>query len=494
MKRILALLLLASLFCSCAACSKSGTQEHSSGEALKTDPAEAETTIPNVDDYPIPQIPAKDYDGAIFHILGLGVGPFFPYREFSYDENSADVINDAVFKRNMTLKEKYNLEIMQEDTAEHSPGLLQFQQAVLAGSNEYQAASFSLYLMMIAAQNAQLVNLAELPYIDTSAPWYYRNIQKSLSIGGQEYLMTSYANMRIYDSSVLMYYNRNVAKELRLTGLEQTALDGKWTWDRFREYCTLYGQDLDSNGMIDERDRVGLIAHNGYILAFFVGMGGCFVEKNEENLPVYIGINEKNEKILSQLLTFLFTEPDSRHGESGKMTGYADQFVENRALFTAGNVYYQRTLLGAGADFGVLPYPKADEDQTDYYVHTHYSMSAALGVPITADDLTMCGSVLSDLIYLSYAYIYPAHVEKTMQYRYAADEAATKVLQMTFDSLTVELSTALNLRCDTTLRQLGARRMTQFVSSFEAIKSVSEETVRKYAENFSGNERTADDA
>ena len=88
------------------------------------------------------------------------------------------------------------------------------------------------------------------------------------------------------------------------------------------------------------------------------------------------------------------------------------------------------------------------------------------------------------MIYLSYEHIYPAHIEKTQQYRYAVDANATKILQLTFSSLCLELSTALNLSIDNTLRALGQRKISTFASYFEATKSADIALIDKFIENF----------
>ncbi len=490
MKRIFSLLLLVILTITVACTANEPPTTEAPGTTAApasetTGVTEAETTIPNVNGYPVPQIQAQDYTGKNFNILGLEKTTDFLYREFVYDDEMGAVINDAIFKRNNIIQNKYGITITQTDTQIHSPGLQMLQTSVLSRIDEYQAAAISTYLMMQEAQNGHLTELSDLPYVDTDAPWFYDTIQKNLSIGGKEYLLANYTNMRIYDSSVLMYYSKNVAEKLELNDFDQLALDGKWTFDKLREYCTMYGRDVNNDGSLTAEDETGLITHNGYILSFFVGMGGEFVKKDAEDIPVYLGIDEKNEKILSDVLTFLFKEPDSRHGESGKMEGFLAQFAEDRALFTAGNIYYQRTLSDNEVSYGVLPYPKFDLSQDRYYVHTHSTHSSVIGVPTTNQNLEMTGKILADLSYLSYEYIYPAHVEKTMQYRYAADETATKLLQMTFDSLVLEMSTALNLKCDSLLRQLGSRRMTGFTSVFDSVKNANLELIRKYVDGFS---------
>ncbi len=100
----------------------------------------------------------------------------------------------------------------------------------------------------------------------------------------------------------------------------------------------------------------------------------------------------------------------------------------------------------------------------------------------------MTTAVLEDMMYLSYQYIYPAHIEKTMQLRFATDENSTKILRTMFDSLRIELSTALDLSCDSLLRTFGQFRTTAFASSFKSSEEKNANSLAKYVAGFTTGE------
>ena len=79
---------------------------------------------------------------------------------------------------------------------------------------------------------------------------------------------------------------------------------------------------------------------------------------------------------------------------------------------------------------------------------------------------------------------YPAHIEKTMQLRFATDENSTEILKIMFDALRIELSTALDLSCDTLLRTFGQMRVTAFASSFKSSNEKNAATLEKYVSGF----------
>ncbi|MBQ3126229.1 MAG: hypothetical protein IJC15_04090, partial [Clostridia bacterium] len=89
-----------------------------------------------------------------------------------------------------------------------------------------------------------------------------------------------------------------------------------------------------------------------------------------------------------------------------------------------------------------------------------------------------------DMMYLSHKIIYPAHIEKAMQMRYSPEEDSTEMLKLLFGSLCIEMSTALNLKIDTQLRNMGTTKAGNFASVFAGIKSSDEKTLETYVATF----------
>ncbi|MBR7185388.1 MAG: extracellular solute-binding protein [Clostridia bacterium] len=442
---------------------------------VETEPAETE--------YPAPQIEAVDYTGKELRILVNEPRAEFNYDEAVYTENSGDVINDAIFKRNTQIMDKYGLKILSTG-ASTGAGLKTFTNAINAGTNDFHFGSIRICDIMSLAASGMMSNIADLNYIDIEAPWYYQTLQDALSIGGEDYLLTGYFNMRIFDSAPGLYYNKDMADKHQIASMEDMVFDGTWTLDKFFEICSQVGNDINQDGIIDETDEVGLTAHPGGILNFVVGADADFVRKNSDDIPVYIGVDEKNEGTLSKILTNLYTAPASLHKEYAKFTSFTGGFNEGRSLFLLNCLYEMPNLAANGTKFGVLPMPKANEAQENYRIHTHSKLGTAIGVPNNNTELEMTTAVLEDMMYLSYKYIYPAHIEKTMQYRYAADSNATEILKIMFNSLCIEMSTALNLTCDSELRKLGNVHSTDIASTYAASAEKNKKTIETYVASF----------
>ncbi len=449
-----------------------------------TAPAVEETTAAPETEYPAPEIPAVDYGGAEFRILvNEPREDMFPYSELDYSEEMGDVVNDAIFKRNAQITEKYKINIATTDVST-GQGKAKFLTSINAGNDDFHIAVIRINDIISLASAGYLADANTLPNIDADAPWYYQQLQDSVSIGGADYALMGYLNMRIFDTAGALFYNKNVVNTFELPDIEQMVFDGKFTLDNFYELCAKVGNDLNQDGKLDETDMLGLTSHPGNLLNYFIGAGGEFVSTNSEGIPVYIGINERNEAILTKVMNIMLTEPAVLHQDSNLYKDYTGAFMADRSLFLSNGIYRIRSLAQEGANFGVLPLPKYDENQENYYIHIGAKLGTAIGIPHNSGSMDMVTAVVEDMMYLSYQYIYPAHIEKTMQLRFATDENSTKIVKLLFNSLSLELSTALDLNCDTLLRTLGSTRSTNVVSAYESSAEKNAKQIETFVNSF----------
>ncbi len=490
----LVLLMCTAVFAACGTPTPSVT-DTTAGTADTTVPVD--TTVPAETEpeetaYPGPVI-EEDLNGKTIRILvsepRTGSGGDFPYSEVYYDSEAGDIINDAIFKRNAQITEKYGVTIEGIDAPNGVNGLHTLERGINAGNDDYHAVTIAIRYLMNAAQRGLLANVSELPYLDPEAPWYYQKIRDQLSIAEAEYLLVGYFNMRAFDTMSFMAYNKPMVERYSLGDLNQLALDGKWTLDAMREMATKVAIDVDNDGKVDGNvDETGIISHSGYILTFFIGMGGTFVDKDAEGLPYYVGLDEKNERLLSTITDFLYSEPASLHALSTdpKLIFESSPFVANRQLFAPMLVYGMRELSEDGADYGILPFPKADELQENYISPIHSGHASGIAIPNNNSDIDSTAAVVAELMHYSYEIIYPAHVQRAMELRYSPEENSTEMLRMLFGTLCVEMSTAMELSVDSQLRTMGGMHLNNFAAVFKSLAKSNTTLVENYVKGFTG--------
>ncbi len=478
----LAILLLLPVLASCATDTPDSTTDTTGASAGTTVPAQEENTEPAETEYPAPVI-NEELSGWTFRALAAEPDDTFAYCELAYTDDVGDVINDAVFRRNAQITERYKVtfEITQVQKNKEKS---MFTNAINAGNDDFHFANLPLKDMMSVAAAGLLADTAELPYLDLDAPWYYERIHDALSIGGREYTLAGYFNMRIFNTLYYVGYNKNVAEKYQIPDLAQIAIDGEWTLDEMYKYSTMVGADLNQDGKLDGEDQFGTHGHSGYVLSFFVGMDGTFVAKDAEDIPVYEGLSERNERLLTRITDMLYDEPACKTGTG--INYEPDPFVMDRQLFDPTLLYAMPGYTTLGVNFGVLPYPKGSVEQEGYRSMIHAGHSSLGGIPNNNTEIDKTAAVVAELMCLSYKIIYPAHIEKMMMLRFAPDEQSSAILHLLFDSLCVEMSTALNMKIDTMLRTLANNYLNNFSSTFAGIRKSDETTLENYIKGFVG--------
>ena len=84
-------------------------------------------------------------------------------------------------------------------------------------------------------------------------------------------------------------------------------------------------------------------------------------------------------------------------------------------------------LRAADMQFGILPFPKYDEDQEDYYAHTYDGLSS-FGIPASAQNPEMCARILDAMAAENKTSVIPAYNEIVLDNRVAQDGDSKEML------------------------------------------------------------------
>ena len=120
LKRILAALLLGCTLIPLAACSSgdTGTADTTAEDTAVNDAAEDTTTAETEPERLYPEVPDTDWEGRTFNVLGRRHDDptrwYYVNAEIFSEGENGETVNDAVFRRNSDIEEKYNVKITQD--------------------------------------------------------------------------------------------------------------------------------------------------------------------------------------------------------------------------------------------------------------------------------------------------------------------------------------------------------------------------------------------
>ncbi len=443
--RIAFLLALLMLLSSLAACSGKTTPDKpaATGTPGDTTAAVPEDTTPA---YVIPdEVPELDFDGEEFRIL-QGTTNNWLYTE----EENGESLNDAVYDRNRRLEERFQVVITEPNSVSTSQFIELALSLVHANDDVYDIVSQPLVNMgndLDSTTFEVLRNVLTLPYIDLDKPWYTKGLRDAI-VDDKLLALTGDITLSYTSGTVVVYFNKTKWVDyLHSTeDLYQIVRDGKWTIDRLMGYSIDLYHDVNGNGKRDEEDFYGFSpVYNASVNAFVYGSDIRRVKIIGDSWATYEVVQDmSNEKLvdLYMKLKNLMTESQG----AAVLVLYEDNsatFMSGNALFTSLSVSAMTTpeMVAMEDDFGVLPIPKWDEDQQEYYTNVDCMVAGIVGVLKTVQNTEKVGAIIEAMSAASYTDVMPVYCESVLELRHARDPESSEMLRMIMDTRVMDWET-----------------------------------------------------
>ena len=382
-----------------------------------------------------------NYGGETFTMLVNGsVGA----PEFFVDEQDGDVVNDAIYDRNARVSERLNVnfKFIEEPGAfnERKTFAQRVSQSVLANDSTYDAvAGYSMAITSLAADN-MLIDLNSTEYIDLAKPWWSQNLMSQSSVNGKLYFASGDISTTLTYMMYAMYFNKDIMAANNIEEPYDLVLDGKWTLDKLLELSTGVYQDLNGDGQkkVDD-DLFGLETYAVYVDPYFYSCGLRTTELDADGVPQISPLfgSEQTQALIEKLVNAFFATNDCVISgfDSKELYKY---FEQNRFMFSAREVQYGVTnLRNADFEYGILPMPKWDEAQEDYYTIASFPYSLYC-IPLDAKDSDMSSAVLEALASESSRLITPAVFEVALKVKYSSDDKMAQMYDIIRASMTYD--------------------------------------------------------
>lgn len=374
------------------------------------------------------------FDGETMSIL-IGSSGATMYAE----EETSDLINDTVYRNNALVSDRFGITLDIQKTGAAATGTGQqeatarFRSLIEAGDSTYHAFTHVQHTgMPQMILEKFFVDWNTIPYITLSEPWWYQNITNDLCFGDKVYVMTG--DYALYINSIdCLVFNKNIFDDLGLEYPYQDVLDGTWTWDKFVDLVKQGARDLNGDGLMKyEDDQWGLVGWQPEILyALLVSSGFSPLEKDADNMPVLNQNVDEAHGIYDKIVD-LFAGRQFAWSETSNYTSQIATFTEGRAMFKDTFLSGIPGLKEVEFDFGILPYPKWEEDAP--YMNRSSNMTAMTYIPVTNANLELTGAVLEEMAYQAYLTLTPAYFDTVLTVKSTRDVESEKMLPIIKDN------------------------------------------------------------
>lgn len=402
--------------------------ENADTPATDTTAPVADTAVETVFD-PFAGLPEMDYEGYKFHML---LRPLERWTKDMYvEESEGDIVDDAIFERNSRVSEEYNVVFTYQHSS-NSNHETDGKTSILADDDAFDLIMAHGCAAFEYANQKLLLNWnVDLPCINLDAPWWDQDARQNLSINNKLYVMTGDISYCAMGAANVMLFNKVIFDKYNLEYPYQMVRDGKWTYETWDAMARSGSVDLNGDNKYRKDDD-----QFGYVTQKWVGAAQAFatsglrvLEKDADDIP-YISLNsEKTVGVFNRYFDLI--DSNCSYVDTGDVSYSADFitiFNESRALFADMNMHDVIALRGMDADFGIVPWPKYDEN-AEYCTNVDAGTNMCI-VPLTASDPERTSIILESLCAIGYDKVIPAYFDVALQAKASRDIESADMLNI----------------------------------------------------------------
>jgi len=422
------------------------SKETAAGQDVRDDTNET-TEIPTEITYNVPEMDCGGYEFKVVDRDGA-LGLYWITIDMHAEAENGEPINDAVFRRNRILEDKFNIqigEIRVESVLSYAQKIIQ------SGSDDFDVCYPTMQEAGVLIQRGQIVDLYAVPWLDFDRPWWDRSINDSISVARKLYAAAGNITTMTNDATWSVLFNKELAREFEFADHYQLVKTGKWTLDVLYANSRTATKDINGDGIITEHDQWGTVTQHEFTYNLFAASGQKAIEKDGDDLPVLALNSDRTAAVLSKVAQFM-SDKNATIKSDDFFKQYSDPwyeigrkiFEEARALYLLNDFDMVRSLRSMETNFGILPLPKYDENQSNYYNALAANNATVMCLPATALDLERSGAILEAWAAESVNTLTKAYYDITLKGKNARDDESEEMLDMIFSTRTVDQGLVFN--------------------------------------------------
>lgn len=489
---ILALLLLSST--AMVACSEQ-TEQPSVTDNTSTEAPETEALDPNDRSVIKDSLPdSLNFDGTTINVFVASQNQFMQ----GVEESTGDPVDDAVLKRNTNVEARLNIDLAYNydpnckwDTIS---GILS--KFIMSADTTYDLYTGQQYGITTLVASGGFLDAYDVEYLDFSKPWWNNRYMDELSpVKDCRYFLVNDYLIDALTFTEIVCYNKDLYGTINgdPDGLYKLVLDGTWTLDQMAQASKDAFIDLNNNAKTDIDDQLGYITYQAYasVDPFMYLSDHEFSVFDEDNTLVLNLNDERCVDLTAKIVDFFYQPGTYFQIASGQSAQAREAFIAGKTLFIGQNrltsiVQYR----DMEDDYGILPYPKLNEDQENYNCLVA-DIACPGAIPSTSQNLDIIGAVLEALASESYRTVVPAWYETALKIKYTRDNIAAQVIDIIHDASFSDFMHAYNAKLGgigTIMRDLVNNKSTNYASAVASRQKGAENALEKLVEAFKNQE------
>ena len=452
MKKILALMLAVTMvLCTFVSCKKDNQE---TGESDSS-------TVSLEEGDRLSELGSRDFEGKTFNVLDANDYPEMHVNYATEETKGLSNITEVLYRRDLSLKEMYNLDdITYASITNASTGIDTLRVQILGGNSEYDMVistatgsaieSVGGTLPSLAIQG-MLRNLDEVNYLSLDKKWWSPLIYENTLLNGKMFFTTGDIVPSLYQAPAAMYVNMDLFKQYHSDiDIFEVVESGEWTFAKLNELTADISQDVNEDQKMSATDDFfGLAVQRNSLQVqdFVMGAGSKFstVENNTLSVDLknqMLGSILDNVKRLYPTMTYIYGDNNDQQNVINVT------FKTGKAIFLAHHLetamFHLRDMEG---DYAVIPYPKANAEQTQYLSNVSNWVDCFVAVPnsVSNERIEFVGFMMEAMAAYSNKNLRPFIYESVLKYQRLNDEKSSAMIDVIMDGIVIDYAVIYDL-------------------------------------------------
>lgn len=371
------------------------------------------------------------------------------------DEKAEDVIDEAVYNRQLYIQERFNCKLskvlLQEGAADSELNGKVISN-VSVDDNEFQIVIGSTGSTPLATEG-YLATWETAPNVDFDKPWWNKTANDSLTINGNSFFAFGDINYWLIFQTNCLYFNKQLIEDYQMEDPYQVVLDGRWTLDYLSNISKQYYKDLNNDNARDIDDfYVYTVDVASGLSSYQNSTQNLMYKKDSDDIPVFSAATQRMGNLIEKMYDILY-----KNEGTYAIYDYSIQANEKTLYwwdvssykYKSGTTIFAHGWLWQAADndlyrstefeYGIIPLPKYDEKQK-----TYNSMMDASGplmcMPrsVREDEITNISTLIEAMAAYGYKHITPAVFDVALKVKYSTLEGSGKMLDLLIEGVIMD--------------------------------------------------------
>ena len=432
------------------------------------------------------EVPEMTFDEEINIYIPDGIDHHTP--SIVTEEITGDRINDAQYNMKLKMEERFGTTIVQTFAGGmHDNSYIT--NLIQSDDDTFELCfSLDLYVMNFVIKN-HVMSFDYLEHVDFSKVYWDQTLNECISIGEKDYFGFGAYDLSYYDMTHVIAFNKILIDNFSLENPYELVREGKWTFDQFRKMAQTATMEVNGDGRMSSADSFGFISVPKQVPPnFWMAAGEQSIAKDSDNLPfLNLTGNEKFYSIFDWLYQTMWDDgiwcPNTQVGNFWSET--VQVFSDDRALFAAQTFYFLSQFRDVESDFGLIPYPKYDEQQESYHSRVEGGCKLAM-VPVTNRIPTETGALLEAMASYGYNHIIPEYYEVVLKRKTSRDSESQEMLDLIFSTRFYDFGDTCwcNQLRDGIFAQLFKNNSRNVASEIAAKEKLLNKSIQKTVESY----------